>query len=274
MTKNSLKGIIITLVAILISIILFIIIGTQNLEDKLLGDILNNIALTILITSTIGAAYNFTFKNEIVKDVGQDVRHQLDNYRNFEKIGLSTVYPDSKRFNFSNFIVESKKIIVIINDGKAWKSTYEMDFKERLSKKDLETIFIFPNYNLDEINTLMLRKTGHVDDENYIKNKVNLVIRSLTELKSEQHKLAFYKHDLFNTSTIMLSENEIILSPYRLSRGKDVIPLYIYKSLKRDCVNCLDCTIKQSAKTEYCNIKRDVESLLEESKIIELGSAT
>lgn len=262
--KENHLGIILSLVIIIVCILALIWVYGYDKQNSLIGEIVKNIVLTALISVTIGTVFTFLTKDSIKNDVRKTINEELDTISNFKKLGLSKVYLDAKDYNFKDLLLNSQDLSILINDGKAWKSTYSSEINSRLKKIGYSTKFILLDLeNNDDLNTLMIRKTKHEDDINYIRNKINIVESTLKEVTVEGHNLEIIKHNLFNPYSVFMSNEEAVVTPYRVSRGKDTVPLYVYKKPDIDCgFGCQKCELNNFEYiNEYCRLRKDLNNL-------------
>ncbi|MGD1834386.1 MAG: hypothetical protein ACPKQO_01530 [Nitrososphaeraceae archaeon] len=266
---SNLKSIALSLFFIIISIILLYFAYKPGLRNTFGSYILSNVSLTIFVSSSIGVLFNLITKTEITEDVHTVISDELDKNTRFKKLGLEEVYKSSKDYDFRDFISNSKNLTVVMNDSKAWKSTYHAAIKYRLKKSDFRTKFLLLDLDNSELNKVMSRKTRHEDDIDYLRSKIIAVEKSLYSMnKNSNHYLEIKKHDLINTYSVFMNDDTAILTPYRLSRGKEDVPLYIYKKpINSNCEHfqdCDECMLLYPDKiNEFCRVKRDIEELEE-----------
>lgn len=238
-------GIIIGLVCLLLAIIL-----DNYFKGNFISSILQTLATTFIIASTIGYSIDISMKESLVNLFQSNISICASS----NKIGLCKVLHESE-YNYKNLLLESKELTMVLSNGKRWISNNFVFLEERFKdeKKDTKFIFLKPDSDAVRLVAQKTKKDGQsVEDKiKNINEKIKDSIRELNQIKNKGN-LKIYYSKLNNTQRIFLTESQVVVVLYRNSIGikNSKVPLLIYN--RND----------YSSENEYEYIKKDVESIL------------
>ena len=146
--------------------------------------------------------------------------------------------------------IDSKKLVIVMNDAKAFISSHIPLLQERLSQSGKETTFIIQDYKQTDIMDVLTRKNGHDKTPDYYKEKIKDVIdyhiqTQLQNFAHKKHNLSYLLNPNYNTVATILMDHYAMESIYRNAAGKSEVPHFVYEKDGR----------------EYNHIRTDVEKL-------------
>lgn len=254
------KVTIIGLIGVVFSLILQIVCLYQNNTSNWVQLLLQNLSATLLIASSVGIVINYISQKSIkhqIKNLQESLKVQINDLLDthmpsilvMNDIGIQRVSHQVNTEIYSDIITNSNELVLCMNDGRRFISNNIEYLKKRLKMEEKTTTVLLPNPDSDYIK-ILTKKTGHEGD--YVQNKIKESIKELFKFqRPESHNLEIYIHDLFNTTSVILSENKAIVALYRISAGKDHVPHLIIT--------------KGDENSEYGRVKKDMESLKESS---------
>lgn len=207
-----------------------------------------SIGQAILIGGMLNLAYEVYLREDIIymNDLSSDrVINVIKIDKNISHLGLVNVFPDSRRINFSKFLLNSKEITLLLNDGRTWFSNHEADLEKRIKNPELTTnvILVHPE---SEFVPVLADKVDTSSDR--LKDKIEESVEMLKRLITSDSRLKIYGHLAPTTGSIFISEEYAYLCPYPMARKADAIPTYLYKISNEDCY--------------YNTLKRDTDEIL------------
>lgn len=242
-------GISIGLIFLVIAVIL-----NKYFDGNFISLILQTLAITFIVASTIGYSIDSSMKEALVNLYENNMTMcALSN-----KIGLYKILYDHE-YDYNNLVTKRKELTIVMNDGKRWISNNYTILSERFKNEQNYTKFVFLKPNSDAIKLLAqkTRKEGQTveDKVKNINDKIQDSIRELNQIKGKGN-LKIYYSEAYNVQTIFLTEREVVLTLYRTSFGikKTKVPLLVYNKNNF------------SREGEYEFIKDDVGFIIGESQ--------
>lgn len=186
------------------------------------------------------------------RDIDDEIIERFDVLRIYQEnklLGIDDQFPIQDDIKAS--FVNSKRLVIAMNDAKAFISNNHPLFSERFMKgKYRETVIVIQDYKQSDIIESLERKNGH--ETGYYKNKikevVNYDIKNLyDEAKRYNHKVSLYLNNNINTVAVILTDDYAMESLYRLGSGKTSVPHFVFAN----------------GGNEYNQVKTDIENLIE-----------
>jgi len=145
--------------------------------------------------------------------------------------------------------INSKRVVIVMNDAKSFISGNPALFTERISQKGKTTTFIIEDYKQTDIISALNRKNGH--EKGYYERKIHDVVgydimHLYEEAKKSKHNVQLFLNHNTNTLGIVLTDNYAMESIYRVSEGKTMVPHFIF----------------QVGGEEYIEVQKDVDKLI------------
>jgi hypothetical protein len=169
-------------------------------------------------------------------------------------LGLVEVSLNAGNYDYGDLIERSRKLTVIMNDGRTWVSSRIDQFQRRFSQRGFHTdvYLIDPNSPFCRI---IAEKTGYSTDAQ--KNKIDEAVKRFKEeFEKAGRKGALRIHYLkyFPTHTIVLGDELAVFTLYGVSSGRRKVPTF---------------TVSKTGASEdiYSTIASDVEHLVNESSL-------
>ena len=233
---------IIAFIIMIISLLVFFIVNDNNWK---------NISVSVVSASLIIIIYEVfskTFEEKFIFEY-------LPMFEESQKIGLKKItYKPIDTEEYKKNLLNSNKLIVVMNDGKTFLRNYHSVLKNRINKKGI-TQFILLNPDSKFVEFLSERNEKETKD--YYKNKIKDVIKELKGIshnKKNGHKFEIYIHNGFHPYAVVMCDNKAMVSMYRLSPGKHEVLHFLFEYVGND--------------SEYEKIKQDIENLKNRAKLI------
>ncbi|MDU3159094.1 MAG: hypothetical protein E7B34_26205, partial [Hafnia alvei] len=157
---------------------------------------------------------------------------------------------------YQDKIINSKKLTVVMNDGKSFISANSAIFKKRLNIPGKETNLVLLDPRSEFIN-LLNRKNGKSDSEYYQRKLINIFDEIFQDYEvHEKHDFKIYIHSMFNTMSVIIFDDIAMISLYRLSPGKSIVPHFEFKNTGEG--------------SEYSEVVSDVNKLLSNQDIVDI----
>ena len=205
-----------------------------------------SIASSVLATVIVSIVTKLFDGNNIEEEIIERFE-VLRIYQQYNLERIQDTFPLDEKYK-QDFI-KSKRVVVVMNDAKAFVSNNHPLFDERLKQKNSETIFIIEDYNQNDIIAALERKNGH--ESGYYKKKIYDVIgydlmHLYDDAKQNNHHLKLFLNHNINTLGIILTDTYAMESIYRVSAGKTTVPHFVFTADGK----------------EYGEVSRDVENLI------------
>ncbi len=186
------------------------------------------------------------------------VESLLENYlhsdidKSIKDIGFNLITRKNILKDSNVDIVNTEKLIILMNDGKGFISNNSMELEKRYHN-NTETVFIFLDMDNEDNENLLCEQA--MKQKGYYKLKSNSVIDDIKRKAEEykNHKFKIYKYNLLGgfKTNIVLTDKEAIMGVYRNSQGKSdkAPPSFVYKKNGND-------------ESEYIEIQKDIDKIL------------
>lgn len=228
---------------------------------KGLDAVFYNLTLTIAVTIFATALISFITDKFSANNVEEILNRNLLGLKECRTYGLIGIYDSFPLTNedIKKDFINSKKVYIVMNDGKAFISSNTLLLKERIAKKEASTTFILQDYGASDTMSALTRKNGHDENQNYYVNKIKDLIeyhiKSLFKMKDERHDIALFLNKNYNTLAIILTDHYALVSTYRIAPGKTRVPHFVF----------------QQGGIEYDDTLEDVKKIIEISREIPLA---
>lgn len=154
------------------------------------------------------------------------VSHKLAIAAEATELGLVACIADSTVYDYTGVLCDSRKLVVVLNDGRTWCSVHRDRLRRRLQDTSKETT-VFLIHPESEMIPVLARK-GSIEPES-LKNKIRETLALLDELCVDGSRLEILGHHLFNPHSLVLTETRALLMPYFTSRGGRTVPLFVFE---------------------------------------------
>ncbi len=209
--------------------------------------LLEQVSTALLIGAISGLLYEYFIRREFVKltseqtlqlsheiaNLGIEAKQRsvqlharIDGSEAFRSIGLSGAMEDVAKFDFSDIVNSSRKLTIVLNDGRTWVGSNFGSLAKRLqdSMKETRFVLLHPKAPVLAVHAL---KVG--SDTASVAGKVEETIRMLTEAAKPNGKLEIYGHQLYNTFSLFLADEVAIMTLYFNSSVRTSPPVLIFE---------------------------------------------
>ena len=166
-----------------------------------------------------------------LKKQTDDIISQFNISKTADSMGLTDIYPDCTNIDFDSLLVNSQKLIILVNDGRTWASVQRDRLRKRFNDPQKETTFFI--IHPDSIMIDVLSRKGSIEKD-ILKQRIIETLQLLNEISVENTKLEILGHHLFNPHSMIVSEDTAILIPYFVSRGGRTVPAMKYVNIDDD----------------------------------------
>lgn len=224
-------------------------LSATNLAEALTG-----IALFLAISgaAVIGYQLNSLKRDQAIqREAGEIKRVFMDH----SPLGLVSVSTDASSYDYTELLVSSRKLVIVLNDGRTWLSVHRDRLRKRFADaRTRTTVFlIHPNSDL-----LSIQARKGSTDVHGLRAKIHESLALLSAIKQGNPNLEVLGHHLYNTHSVVLGDSDAALTPYFLSRGGRAVPLYHYVDTGGPCY--------------FRDLADDLEQLRIDSEEIDLAS--
>lgn len=184
------------------------------------------------------------------------LRKLLKIHNSIIDLGLEEIKTNVQAYDYSDIILNSKELNIVMNDGLRWVGNNTVQLRKRFSQETTTNFFLVDPES--EFVTVLANKVDTTTEK--LKEKIKDTWAKLKEAYtlSERHgKLNIYCLKTYPTKSIFLSDDFLIETPYQTSCGRVNIPLFIYK--KSACEDSL-----------YRFVEMDIKALKKESRLIDI----
>lgn len=237
------------IIAILIIIGLLLLLWQTNIKvNSFLYFMVGNVANTLIVGATLSLLYQFFQKEDDEKNLLRMLKISFSVHDS----GLRQIMTNSADYKFDALLKNYSKFVAVMNDGLRWTGNHSVQLEERFAKNGTETEFYFVDPESDFCKAL--GKKTDVTNEN-LKNKILQTVELIKTTYNRSEKkgiLRIYFLKNYPTQSIFLTEDKIIVTPYQIASGRNIIPLFEYelnnnkKSLAFHIANDLDNVKKES----------------------------
>lgn len=237
---------------LIISGLLLLLFQTSFTPNTFPYNTVGNIANTFLVSGTLSLLYNIFYKKEDEANLLKMLKISFSVHDS----GLRQILTNSSDYKFSNLLQNSDKFIAVMNDGLRWVGNHSTLLEERFSKKGSLTEFYLADPESEFCKSLATKTEISLAD---LQAKITQTVKLITttyERSTKKGDLKIYYLKNYPTQSIFLTEDKIVVTPYQVASGRNVIPLYEYE-------------YKEGKKSIGYHISTDIENVRIESKLIE-----
>lgn len=241
-------------------------VDSETLNGAFWKTLCEQLATALLVGGFTGGLYEYFLRGEFIKhtndqtkkicegisDLGKEAAQRGEGIRDFfaanteqRELGVSHCFREVDRFDFSDDIENTKRLIAILNDGRGWTGNYYQRFVNRFSKPNTETKVILMHPNSDAI-ALHAHKVGATPEG--IRMKIAETVRLLKRANQNSADLQILGHRFYNTMSVFLTEETAIMTPYFLSKVRRTPPVFTF--------------IDSGIESFYKKLENDLEALL------------
>ncbi|MGN7722286.1 hypothetical protein [Chitinophaga sp. 22620] len=244
------KNYIIFSVLIIIGLTL-LLLQTKALPNSFWYNTLGNVSNTMLVGGTLSLLYNLLIKKDDENNLMQMLRISFSVHDS----GLKQILTNSADYRFSDLLGSAELFVAVMNDGLRWIGNHSPDIEQRFNRKGSMTEFFFVDPQGVFCDPLA-KKTdvtlAHLQQK--IDQTISL-INSTYDRSQKQGSLRVYYLKNYPTQSIFLTEDRIIVTPYQIASGRNIIPLFEYE-------------YKVGNKSIGYHISNDIENVRRESQLI------
>ncbi len=230
MKNFHLKGFVLSLIALIISLILLIVLSLeviQQIEYTWIPRLIETIASTLMVAGTIGLLFQSIALNEIMAIIE---RH-FTIFKGINEVGLNEIHANDGDFSFEQMLLYSHHLIIVINDGRRWVGRHSDLLRKRMMTPNYKTTFIFQHPQSDMIK-ILANKTDHPIV--YIQEKIEGTVKELHSFQRDKtHELKTYGHHFYNVYALFLSDDLAAFTPYYIAPGRYNVPIFAFH--KKGC---------------------------------------
>lgn len=252
-----LRVIIVGLVGLVVALAL--LLTAQNITDQKFGWLkllLESLAGTVIVAATVGLIVQRLAHKELLKAMDKTtaaITTEMKTLRAFEELGLIDACSDCNNFSFTDLLLSSKELMIVMNDGKSWVGRNAGLLRKRLLLPDASTILMVQHPDSPMIPVLA-HKVEQSDD--FIRQKIADTVRELHSFeRSATHQLRVLGHYFFNVHTLFMTEEQVAMTPYLITPGRNTTPLFLFE--------------RRGQSAQYDRWRHDLEQLLKVSKPLE-----
>lgn len=252
MTFDNLKKYIRLVVFLLISVVSIVLYASVS---SLSGDdFVKSISLAIFSTGLVMFVYEFIYSTRGEKYFEELIGEKIPIYLKMKEKGIEDITDSFELDKYQQKIIGSKKMNIVMNDGKSFIGNNSYIFKRRFKLPNKETNFILLDPT-SEFIPLLNKKNGKQDSTYYQRKLLDVIKEILMDFEVvEGHVVNIYVHKMFNTMSVLSFDDVAMISLYRLSPGKSIVPHIEFKNVGEN--------------SEYSEIIEDVNKLVGISKKI------
>jgi hypothetical protein len=198
--------------------------SVSTFSDVLAGLAASAISLVVSMTMMVRSIYEYVDrKNVLVPLAGAYDRYAGEA----GEIGLATILPDCSKYDYEPIVCDSRNLTIVLNDGRTWLSVHREMLRKRFSdaRKTTTLFLIHPD---SEFVTILARKSN--SDEDAIRQKISESLQIISDIKGDATSIEVLGHRLFNPHSLVVGDNEAVITPYYISRGSRTIPAFVYSS--------------------------------------------
>jgi len=192
---------------------------------------LSQIASALLVGGTL----SLLFKIFVDRDSYKKLTELFRIHDSIIRSGLKELHMDSKSYNYSDLIENSKEFTAVLNDGLRWVGKYSVVLGKRFGEKTT-TEFFLVNENGPFV-AILASKVGTKEDslKEKLRQSKKLIIDTY-ESSGKKGVLKIYAMKNFPTHAVFRGEEHVVLTPYQISSGRRSVPLYVYEKQHGDSV--------------------------------------
>lgn len=226
-------------------------INERWVTDEFISSLLTTIAVSGVTTGIFSIISSWIDKQSMEEKV-YSAFPVIKKCNEYGMINITTKFPFDN-IEIKRDFIDSKEVYILMNDGKNFISTNIDMISERFQQDKKKTNIILLDYEQSDTMAVLTRKNGHDSTPDYYVEKIKEVIgyHFKKAKKSKSHILNVYLNSNYNTLAIIVSDNYAMISLFRVSSGKDIVPHMIfdkngteYEKIKADVINVCQCSRK------------------------------
>ena len=210
---------------------------------------LSEIASAVLVGGTL----SLLFKIFVDRDANRRLAQMFKIHDSVLKSGLKEIYLDSKSYNFTGLIENSKELTIVLNDGLRWVGNYSVELGKRFSEKTITEFFCVGETS--KFVDVLAIKVG--TEPQVLQEKLRQSVRLIKETfegSEKKGQVLIYAMKNFPTHSVFRGEETVVITPYQISSGRRAVPLYVFEREEGDSI--------------AADVIGDLEHLRQESTII------
>lgn len=236
--------------SVLVIIGLLAMIFTGNISNDTVAQFFGDLSSAILVSGLI----SLLFKIFQDRESEHTLRKLLKIHNSIIDLGLEEIKPNVQAYDYSDIILNSKELNIVMNDGQRWVGNNTVQLQKRFSQETTTNFFLVDPES--EFVTILANKVGTTAEK--LKEKIEDTwtrLKDTYKLSERQGRLNIYCLKTYPTKSIFLSDDFLIETPYQTSCGRVNIPLFIYKKIA--CEDSL-----------YRFVEMDIKTLKNESRLV------
>lgn len=165
---------------------------------------------------------------ELRESLGQ--RFELTKAQN--RVGMVDASEDCTTYDYGPLLLDSRALVVVLNDGRTWASVHRDRLRKRFADPSKATTFILCHPESAMLPVLARKGSTTID---VIQSRIAETIQLLLDIKQPETVLELLGHHLFNPFTLVLGDENAIITPYFFSRGGRTVPAMKFQDLGGPC---------------------------------------
>lgn len=247
--KKYIRLIVLLLISVL-SISMYASVSSLSSDE-----FIKSISLAVFSTGLVMFIYEYIYSTRGEKYFEELIGEKIPIYLKMKSKGIEDISDSFEIDKYQDKIINSKVMTVVMNDGKSFIGHNSYIFKRRLKLKNKETNFVLLDPR-SEIVSFLNKKNGKQDPHYYQRKIVDVIKEILHDFDIDKgHKVNVYVHEMFNTMSVLRFDDIAMISLYRLSPGKSIVPHIEFRNVGGD--------------SEYTEIVEDVDKLIKISDRID-----
>lgn len=158
--------------------------------------------------------------------------HRMKLTKEYSRVGLVEVCEDCTNFDYGPILLESRRLVVVLNDGRTWASVHRDRLRRRFTDPAKATTFFLCHPD-SAMLAVLARKGSH--NAQTIQSRIAETVRLLEDIKQPSTVLEILGHHLFNPHALVLGDESAVLAPYFFSRGGRTVPAMRFQDLGGPC---------------------------------------
>lgn len=232
-SRLSRSGMIMVLVGV--ALVLVALFTTQihlQFSTGLLGAVICTAGSILWSQSALLAAQVTRFGSIVSDIVERRLIQRIELARAYGELGLTEIHSDCTAFDYGPIISESRRLIVVLNDGRTWASVHRDRLRRRFTDSSKQTTFILTHPDSPMVQ--VLARKGSKDVE-VVKGRIHDTVQLLEEIRDEHTSLEILGHYLFNPHAVVIGDDVAVVTPFFLSRGGRTVPAFKYEDRGTPC---------------------------------------
>lgn len=141
-------------------------------------------------------------------------------------LGLQSLVAESSGFDYGQIIQESRKLTIVLNDGRTWLSTQRERLRKRFADPSKETV-VFLIHPRSAFVEVLARKGSK--DARVIRERIMESVEMIEDISSGGGRVSVLGHFLFNPQSVVIGDGMAVVTPYYFGRGGRAVPAFVFK---------------------------------------------